>query len=78
MQNPTKEIKRIAEFLNVKNTEDFYNKVAEKCSFKHLKQDYDKRDKGCVLFRKGNYEHKIEIANRGARSSKLYSKDIHR
>jgi len=65
--------------LDVKNTADFYNKMAEKCSFKQLKQDYVKRDKGGVLFRKGKYEHnKIKIANRNARSSKLYSKGIQR
>lgn len=52
-KNATKEIERIAEFLDVKNTAEFYNKVAEKCSFKQLKQDYVKRDKGGVLFRKG-------------------------
>lgn len=68
MQNATKEIERIAEFLDVKNTAEFYNKVAEKCSFKQLKQDYVKRDKGGVLFRKGKYEHnKINIANRSPR-----------
>jgi hypothetical protein len=65
--------------LDVKNTADFYNKVAERCSFKQLKQDYVKRDKGGVLFRKGKYEHnKIKIANCIARSSKLYSKGIQR
>ena len=63
----------------VKNTADFYNKVAERCSFKQLKQDHVKRDKGDVLFRKGKYDHnKIKIANRSARSSKLHSKGIQR
>lgn len=55
--------------MDVKNTADFYNKVAERCSFKQLKQDYVKRDKGGVLFRKGKYEQQDK-------DSKLHCKVI--
>ena len=39
IQNPTTEIEKIAVFLNVKNSTEFYSKVAESCSFEKLKQD---------------------------------------
>jgi hypothetical protein len=38
IQNPTTEIEKIAVFLNVKNSTEFYAKVAESCSFEKLKQ----------------------------------------
>ena len=55
IKNPTTEIEKIAVFLNVKNSTEFYGKVAESCSFEKLKQDYGRRDghNRNTMFRKG-------------------------
>jgi hypothetical protein len=56
IQNPTTEIEKIAVFLNVKNSTEFYSKVAESCSFR--KKNYKK--KKCPNNKKEIYNDKYK------------------
>ncbi|XP_052065374.1 sulfotransferase 1A1-like [Mytilus californianus] len=54
--NPLKEIERLAEYLDIKNSTDFYSQVADRCRFNQLKDDYKNRNHPFreVIFRKGD------------------------
>lgn len=50
-----REIDRIATFLDVRKSEEFYSKISKKCSFSELKQSYKKRNNMEFMFRKGKH-----------------------
>ncbi|VDI01528.1 Hypothetical predicted protein [Mytilus galloprovincialis] len=52
-KEPMREIDRIATFLDVRKSEEFYSKISKKCSFSELKQSYKKRNNMEFMFRKG-------------------------
>ncbi|VDI12220.1 Hypothetical predicted protein [Mytilus galloprovincialis] len=56
VHNPLKEIERLAQYLDVNNSTDFYSQVSDRCRFNQLKDDYKNRNDPFreVVFRKGD------------------------